>query len=284
MEQATTSARYFPSETTHHGQISKVDRYGWIKPDQRGELMWLNKSIIEFDEAYQRELNINKCRELASNWSWAAFGCITVAMREGRYFAVDGMHRTVASRHRSDIDVLPCIVFKSMGQEDEAAAFLRANQNRKAIRTLDSHRAAILAGDSVAKRVQRLIDTNGYTISSSNKANGIKCIGVMHKLARTKYDILADVFPLVAELCSGGMVKETVLEGLCYLQANADDQVTSPKWSKRLLQVGADELHMAAGKGAAFYAKGGARPWALGILSRINKGLQHKLQISGQAE
>ena len=275
---------YTPTEHVHHGHHSKIDRYGWIKHDAPGKLRWLDKSCIRFDPAYQRELNAAKCREMASNWSWVAFGCIVIASREGSFFAVDGMHRTVAARYRSDIDQLPCIVFESQGQPDEAAAFLRANKNRKAILTQDSHKAALLAGDKIARQVQNLIDENELVITSSNRANGIKCIGILHKLMKARPVQLAETFPLIVELSRGGMVKENLLEGLVYLQVNASEPITLPKWRRRLLQLGADELRRAAFEGQAFYSKGGARAWAHGMLKRINKGLQRKLSIEGLIE
>lgn len=264
--------------------MDKVSRYKWDLQDMPGQLKRIDKADIRFDEAYQRQINHAKVRAIARDWSWLALGVITVAQREGRYFAVDGMHRVSAAMLRSDVSDLPCVVFQSSSVKDEAKAFIRANTNRKAVTTAQSHKAKIVAGDEVAIFVQSLLDSAGLQVStSSHKAGGIKCLGVMHKLAKNRRDALLRAWPLVCEVSDGHPINERVLEGLVYLAAHASQDINERKWRERIIRLGHGGIKAAAESAAAYYAKGGARVWADGIAQALNKGLQHKMELQSGA-
>jgi len=266
-------------DTTPQG-VDKVARYKWGLQDEPGKLCQVHKSRIQFDADYQRHINDAKIRAIARDWSWLALGVIIIADRGGILYAIDGMHRVSAAKLRSDIDDLPCIVFASSGKQEEAQAFIRANTNRKAVTTAQSHRAKVVAGDEVAVFVQSLIDSAGLRINAAGAtAGGIKCMGVMHRLAKTKRDALLRAWPLICEVSEGHPVNERILDGLVYLAENANHDINDRKWRQRILNIGYVGLKAAAESAAAYYAKGGARVWADGMVQAINKGLQHKIEI-----
>jgi len=266
-------------ETNAYG-ADKVTRYKWGLQDAPGKLCQVHKSKIVFDDSYQREIAKKKVAAIAKDWSWLALGVITVAERGGEFYAVDGMHRVSAALLRSDVQELPCVVFQSDGMRFEAQGFIRANANRKAITTAQSHRAKVVSGDETAIFVQSLIDAAGLIISTGGSGpKRIKCMGLMHRLAKTNRDDLLRCWPLICEVSEGHMIHEKIVEGLVYLAANASPNIIDKKWRSRITTLGYHGLKSAAQSASAYYARGGARVFADGIAQAINKGLQHKIEI-----
>lgn len=267
-------------ETNAFG-ADKVTRYKWGLHDAPGRLCQVHKSKIVFDDRYQREIAKAKVVAIARDWSWLALGVITVAERDGELYAVDGMHRVSAARLRSDIQELPCVVFQSDGMQSEAQGFIRANTNRKPITTAQSHRARVVAGDETAVFVQSIIEKAGLVVSGNNTGPGrVKCMGLMHKLARSNRDALLRVWPLICEVSEGHPINEKIVDGLVYLVANASHDINEKRWRSRITNLGYSGLKSAAEGASAYYAKGGARVYADGMAQAINKGLQYKLGIS----
>lgn len=270
-------------EVTPQG-VDKIARYNWEEENSPGDLLYIHKSKLSVDPTYQRDPKSDKkVIEIAKSWNWVSLGAIIVAQREnGQLFVVDGQHRVLAAMKRSDVKELPCVVHKSGGAIEEATAFIESNTGRQAVKTHEQHRARLVYGDDVAVHVQRLLDEGGKFISTGGSpANGLRCLGVMYKLARNNPRDLDRVWPLIAELTEGHHTSERVVEGLVYIERNMPegDSLTSKRWSGRIISIGNDELVKAAGEGAAFFAKGGAKPWAAGIVNRINKGLKKKLEV-----
>lgn len=260
--------------------VDKVGRYNWKMQDSPGVLANVRKTDILFDHDYQRSQNRAKILEIAKNWSWLAMGVITIADRGGQLYAVDGMHRVSAALLRGDIETLPCIIFKTSDVREEATGFVQANTLRKPVSTFDKHRALLMAGDETSKLVQRLLDQGGFEPSSSgSKKNGVKCYGILHKLAKNRKDDLLSVWPLICDVCHGHFLSERIVDGLVFLEGNASEKLSTPKWSKVVLNIGFDALVEASQSAAAYYAKGGAKVWADGMLQVINKGRRNRLEI-----
>jgi hypothetical protein len=259
----------------------KVSRYKWNMQDLPGTLAQVSKNDIHFDKSYQREVNHAKVKAIASNWSWLAMGVITLADRGGRFYAVDGMHRVTAALLRSDIDYLPCIIFKTKDIRQEASGFVQANTLRKAVSTFDKHKALVLAGDEMAIFVQSLLDKEGFHgTRTTSGPNTIKCFGQLYQIAKAKPDALIKAWPLVAEISRGRIIHERILHAVVFLVERASEDVTSGKWRKKLLEIGYDGLKRAAEEAAAYYSRGGSAVWADGVLKAMNKNMRYKLEIS----
>lgn len=121
----------------------KIERYGWKVRDEKGNLEWLPKNNLHIDKAYQRNLSEEKRLRIASNFSWIAFGALSVALRpDGTFWIIDGSHRHAAAMSRSDIKDVPCVLFSTVGDGvDEANGFLALNTARKPLEYLDKFNA-----------------------------------------------------------------------------------------------------------------------------------------------
>lgn len=268
------------------GNKDKIERYDWKLLDQPGEQRMLSKRLLRVDEQYQREAKEPKVKEIARAWSWLACGAILVAEREGVFFVYDGQHRVLAALRRSDIDLLPCLVFRTTGIKEEAAAFLRANKNRKPLNSLAKFRAEIVAGNAPALLVERLILGVGRTASQTASGTTVRCLSVMMTHAERQAAVLTRTWPLIAEVCTGKPVHERILAGLLYIENHLPDgeSLLDKEWRKRVLRVGYDGLLSAANRFASAYSKGGDKVWGLGMVDAINKGCRIHMRLTGNDE
>lgn len=258
--------------------VTKVERYGWTVKDAPGEMISLSKHLLQVHPAYQRHAIDSKIKMIASAWSWLACGAIIVGKRGGEYWVIDGQHRVIAAKSRSDIDRLPCLVFETVSVEQEARGFLDANTGRKPVSSIDKFRASIAAGDEVAIYVDSVFQELGVIPrSTANKAMEIKSVAWAMSRARENRESFESVMRLAAELCQERILHEMLLDGLYYINANSGTSLKNPRLRERLKKVGADRLIDAAKRAAAYYARGGARIWAEGMLAEINKGLREKI-------
>lgn len=270
-------------ETTPHG-VDKVSRYGWVMKNEPGEQKALHKSVLMVNQEYQREVLLTKVRDISSAWSWISFGAIVVAERDGEFWVIDGQHRVMAAKRRSDISTLPCVVFKTFDVKEEAQGFLDLNTGRKPVTATAKHKAMVAAGDEVAIYVQQQLEALGLEVKSTANTSGqIKCVAWCLKRAAENRDAFHQVISLATDLSNKDNmhVSERVLDGLWILNQRCGDGLLDKRLTKRLREKGARLLLDAANRAAAYYASGGAKIWAQGMLAELNKGLQKKFVMDG---
>lgn len=265
----------------HSGTMTKIDRYGWTIKDSVGQLRMIGKNDLFIDYTYQRNANEKKLSAIAREWSWIACGAITVAKRDGRLFVIDGQHRVMAARKRSDINDLPCVVFSTSGPREEADGFLTAQTQRKSVTAVEKFRALTVIENEAALFVQDLLNQSGRTAASGTGQNSVKCMWRLMFLANKTPDVLRHVWPLICEITHGKVLHERILEGLVYLETRLPPGVSlmDKEWRRRVNKTGADALLAGAAKATAFYSKGGAKVWAKGMVEEINRGHRIRLEM-----
>lgn len=262
------------------GKESKIGRYGWKVKDERGRLELLNKNLLKAHPAYQRHLNITKARKLASAWSWIACGAICVGQRGDEYWIIDGQHRVEAAKKRSDISLIPCIVFDTECVEQEAKGFLDANTTRNAVRIVDKFRANLACGEEVALYVQaELARLNITAKQNAKRPLELHAVGWAMRRASENRESFSAVIELASQLCANSPIHERLLEGLYYIHTNSKDGLLNSRLRERILKIGQAQLLEAANRASAFFARGGAKIWAAGMLEEINKGLRNKIVL-----
>lgn len=265
----------------------KVARYGWRVTSDKGQFQEVLKSdLLVNNEVYQREATKAKVLALSANWSWISCGTLTVARRKGELWVVDGQHRKLAADNRSDITRLPCMIFDVENVSQEARAFLATNRNRKPMTALASFKAECAAGDEVALFVSDVIQNCGLRLTTaSTEAGAFKAIALAKSLAATDRDLFVRAMQMGAKLAltARGPLHQKVLAGIFYVLQNVNsDDVT--RLTKRLDQIGMAAIKRSIDSASAYYAKGGAKVYADGILQAVNKGLQHKFTMPAAME
>jgi hypothetical protein len=269
--------------TTHttHG-IDKTARYGWVTKDGPGELRMLHKDLLQVHPAYQRDLLLSKVRSITAAWSWISVGALVVGERGGEFWVIDGQHRAMAAKRRSDITHLPCVVFQTADVKTEARGFLDLNTGRKPVTAVAKQKALVAAGDETALFVNQLYEELGLEMRATAAGPGhIKCVARCMQFANESRQDFRLVLQLTAELCTakGMPVAERLMESLWFLHFNVEGGLLDKRLNKRIREKGARVLLDAANRAAAFYSRGGAKVWANGILEELNKGLQHKFSL-----
>lgn len=264
--------------------MSKVTKNKWTVKDSPGELRNINKHVLQVHPAYQRSCTNSKVTAIAAAWSWIACSTIIVGHRGGDYWVIDGQHRVLAARKRADITDLPCVVFETDGISQEAKGFLDANTMRKAVNSIDKFHAAIAAGDETAVFVSNLFEELEIMPSQYAKTGKqIKSVGfVMAKAIENRADIEV-VIRFTAKLCENHPISERILSALTYIYQSGLD-IREPRLSARIMKIGPAGLLKAANKAAAYFAAGGAKVWATGVIDEVNKGLRTKYEIGANDE
>lgn len=262
----------------------KVLRYKWSNPGQPGRFLMLHKDqIVIPEDSYQRAAlggdRDTKVLKIASEFSWVAFQIISVAERDGVFFALDGGHRLRAARRRSDVDIVPCMVFETNSIEEEAKAFDTVNTNRKSMGAVDRHRAHIIQKEDTAIVAEMYAARAGRRIASKSTADTIKCVNDLKKCIKEDRDALDAIWPVVIEICRGEVMSQVIILGLFYLQRFASEPVNSPRITNKILSLGYGSMTKAAQAGAAFHGHRTQRSFADGMLKAINKGFKYKVDI-----
>jgi hypothetical protein len=270
-------------EVNTHNGTSKVKHYGWTLKDKPGELVWLRKDALFVDHTYQRIAKNVRVLQIAQKWSWLACGVIVVAKREDdqRFYVVDGQHRVLAALKRSDIEQLPCLVFKTESAKEEAAGFYDSNTGRRLPTSLEKWKAQLLRGDATTTFVDALIQQAGRVAGNQAGHLEVRCLTSLLRAADADREMLRNMWPLVVEVCQGNSLHERVFDGLFWLEAHLPDgqSLTDKRWRERVIRLGFRGLLDAAQRAATFYARGGAKTWGVGMLEAMNKGCRIHLSL-----
>ncbi len=282
----TNAAEHIPTRLGE-GVIDKVKRYGWSVVDEPGQFRLCSKHDLRIDDSYQREQSKSNVAGLRDKWSWLACGSLTVVKRgDGYLWVIDGGHRLAAAMPRSDIQLLPCMVFDEIGLASEAAAFVRLNTNRKAVSAVAKFRAALVAGDETALRVQEQISSLGLFVGSTGSVNAFTATHWAVEHARDDFKAFSTVICMAAYLArnDGIAVQIHLLRGLWYLHKNFPEGLLDTKLAGRLRGIGAAALlrHV-----KSYAVESGAksvsdRTAGLGMFGAVNAGLRNKMRLKNR--
>lgn len=140
--------------------------------DAKGELAYIDVRDLFIDPKYQRPVGLRgerNIRQVIENFSWSLFSPVIVGRRPGGKFAViDGQHRAIAAITHGGIDKVPALIING-GPSDEAKAFSVINGAVTAISETQIWAARVVAGDSDAIRLQRILERLEITVPRSPK-------------------------------------------------------------------------------------------------------------------
>lgn len=271
----------FSTPTGKITRMDKIKRYGWELQDKPGKLMFIDKEDLEVDPEYQRSHSQIRVNAMASNWSHIACGALTVGFREGKYFIIEGNHRRLAAGVRSDITKLPCIVFDTDSVKEEARGFLNANVMRSPVKMMSTYKARLTAEDEDSLYLEKLFKDLGMRAGTNHRPKEVNCIGTCFQLMKANRLRFEQTMKFMAELCKDEPITMILLQGIYYLNMHlANGDLDNKRLRDKLLEVGAIKLTKAAQRSAAYYASGGAKVWATGMLQDINKRLRDKFKFS----
>jgi hypothetical protein len=93
----------------------------------------------------------------------AKLGVLTVSLRRGNYYIVDGLHRSAALK-KLGYTHAPCIVLTGMTYEQEADFYRKQDENKRPMSTFDDFKAGIEAKDEMCLNIQKILKDNKFQI------------------------------------------------------------------------------------------------------------------------
>jgi hypothetical protein len=255
---------------------------GWSIVDRPGKFMQLPKSSLGIDPDYQREdISETRINDIARAWSWAALGALSVASRPGGgYWVFDGQHRFLAAQKRSDITMLPCMVYQMADIKQEAASFVRANTVRGAVKIGDRHKAALLAEDPVALAAEALVGSCGYRFDRDEADRVVSCVGSVIAAIRVDAKVADAALRACAALADGKHVGSVVFNGLLYVERYMSRRkrgsLLDEDYLDRLRKIELAALHSWMRAAERRVGKGGQKVWGEAAIDLLDKGRRRK--------
>lgn len=144
-------------------------------------------SLIGVDQAaYQRE---EKKHVIQMSKEWDDSQCtlllVNYRSKEGRFYAIDGQHRTIAARILG-IEYLACEIFIDLSVKEEAKRFLYYNTGTKSLSPFDTFKANICWGEANDTAIKQVCDKYDIAIiDRKNKKRTLKSVTVARTIYRT---------------------------------------------------------------------------------------------------
>jgi len=253
-----------------------------IERNPKGVLREVSKELLNIDKYYQRVEIEQKSKKIGKDFLWIACGALSVSLRDGVYYVIDGQHRLVgaliAAQNNADITTIPCLVFEGLSQEEEAESFITINKNRKAPSGIDTFNAYVASKDQTAVFVKQLFSDLDIKIARTARgAKQIKCMGFVMRAAKENKVQFRKAMEIASKLCDRDFISEELSSGIFYLCKKG---IMDERMRKRIIAIGRDSLVLAAKRAVVF--RGGKRVevWAEGMLNEINKGLRNKYKFN----
>lgn len=239
-----------------------------------GVFKLINKNALYVDSEYQRGAK-SFIDYYAKNWWWACVGTISVCERSDGTFAVfDGKQRTLAARARKDITELPCMVYKLSSVEEEAAAFLGVQANRKAVSALEKFNGLVTTKDDASKFLKIVIEKSGYKVQHSSANWSMACVSAALRSLEYGKDIFKIAFPVIADIHGGYPIDARIMLGITYLFKHASGEVSTKFAINRLVKIGHKELGDSISSTVLLVGRRNTPAYAKGIVDRFNKSLR----------
>jgi hypothetical protein len=126
---------------------------------------------------YQRLTSPKHVSNIVKHFNEAKLNLLTISLREGKYYIIDGLHRAEALRALRYTHA-PCIVLTGMTYEQEADFFRRQNELKRIITTFDDFKAGMEAKDEVCINITKILKNNGFQIGRGGfyKINSIRAL------------------------------------------------------------------------------------------------------------
>lgn len=131
---------------------------------------------LAIDARTQRATIPARVRSLARRFDIDKVGILTVSVRDGVAYIVDGQHRYLAALEAGYADEkVPCYVYHNLSEPEEAELFLALNDAR-AVSPLDRYEVGLVAGDPTCLGVQAILNRWGLTVSRTCADGKVQCI------------------------------------------------------------------------------------------------------------
>lgn len=265
------------------GPMDKVEMYGWETVDRPGKYQKIHKSQLNVDHDYQRD-NVRHARvnRIAHRWSWVKFGAISVARRpDGTFWVCDGQHRKLAADKRSDVGELPCMVFDSTGQVDEANYFLAINGDRGPVAKIDAYKALLAQHDTNAMAVDEMVRASGYTVAKGGSDRTVQCVTALLKAINSDLRAARVAWRTAVSVAGGKTVVDRVFVSLFVVERHlakiGAGSLTDDRFAAAIDKLNTKLITRSIAQTVEYHGKGGEKIFGEALLRLLNKGRRNPI-------
>lgn len=257
-------------------------RFNDLEKNKMGQFQIVDKTLLTVDPGYQRFVKPDdaKVRRIQREFCWPAFGVLTIAKRANGFFVADGQHRYLAAMSLPAVKSLPCMVFESSSQREDAKLFLQTNVDRKPMTAIHKFNAQVAVGDHAATVAKELLDFAGKRVGNGNGTGEFRPIGALVRCVQVDEAAMRRVWPVVLEIFGHEPINQFVLRGAHYCERFlVTGSLTDRKIRKKLADAGPDEIWRQIRSARGMMGIDGEKPMGVGVLSVINHRTRNKLEL-----
>jgi len=208
-------------------------------------------------KSYQRQMNQAMVKKIVKGFVEDAFGVLVVGIRkDGSHWVVDGQTRLAAAKQLGMTSV-PCVWFKSSGQEQEAKMFRLVNNHRAVTRLQRTH-AMLAEGQPDIVKMNRTIKKCGMQIGFTGTAG----YGIIRSIAPVQAmsgeDYLERALTVIGESWDGQdeAVSASILSGFQVFYHKYGEAIDDTRLTQMLSKTTASKIRI---NGDARRMDGGGR-------------------------
>lgn len=151
---------------------------------------------------YQRLTSPTHVSKIVQKFDEAKLGVLTVSLRGGNYYIIDGLHRSAALKILG-YSHTPCVVLTGMTYEQEADFFRKQNENKRVLATLDDFKSGLEAKDETCLKINDIVKANNFSIGKGNSFYKIASVQGLYTIVKDYgYEVLDDTLCLLANTWS----------------------------------------------------------------------------------
>lgn len=215
---------------------SKVDRYGWTTKgavsDWRSyELVSVSK--LKIDHSYQRPISKSTCDTITTKFDYIRFEPLKVSKKT--MCVVDGSNRGTAAVRRG-MEFVP-VIYLDLTKQEEAEYFLKLNDKKNLVSSIDMFKAELCAGDADSIAIQKMCKEIGITISKNHGDKGqCQFVGQIKQTFKKSPENTMDALKF-----SYYMAKDEALSGIVFIGAFdlLQHGIDMNEWSAKCYKSGA---------------------------------------------
>lgn len=207
--------------------------------------MKLRKSSIQsipfrnltLDPRAQRAVVGPQLKRLVKNFDLDKVGILTVSVRDGIPYVVDGQHRWRAAVEKGLGDTkVKCEVFRDLSLEQEAALFLSRN-DAALVSAIDKFRVGLTKKDQDCLGVKAILDDYGCEVGTKAAYGCVSCPDTVLRIYRGDNGVLLrEVLDTVTNSwgTGGDALEHTVLKGTSQVLSRYNGEIDRAQLVKKL--------------------------------------------------
>ena len=146
-------------------------------------LIWVDPENLKAHPEYQRRTDRRRAQRMADTFDTRIYDPVTVAVRDGIQWIVDGAHRVLACKILG-LEKIPAFQADTLTVQEDARLFGAKQQGTKSLNAREKFRAAVVAGVEDAVEIDRAARDAGWTVGSD-----LRCIGAL-RICHRAYGIV----------------------------------------------------------------------------------------------